>query len=155
VDHASAVGLVYVLLDTYATNDESVRASLGATLLLDDRNEPLPDALLVRPETGWLSADGFVAKVPELVVEVASPLTVSLDLNQKKRAYERNGVKEYIVWRTLDDAIDWFELVDGTFVAKVADSDGRVESTEFPGLVLDVAAALGGDEARVLAALGA
>jgi Uma2 family endonuclease len=28
------------------------------------------------------------------------------DLNDKMRAYSRNGVREYIVWRTEDGAID-------------------------------------------------
>jgi Uma2 family endonuclease len=32
--------------------------------------------------------------------------TVSIDLHDKKEAYRRNGVQEYIVWRTLQREID-------------------------------------------------
>jgi Uma2 family endonuclease len=33
--------------------------------------------------------------VPDLVVEVLSPSTKRIDQEQKKRVYERNGVREY------------------------------------------------------------
>ncbi len=150
--HAEPQSLMIVWLRAYARGKPGVRASSPASVLLDDRNEPQPDAILVRTTPGWRSDDGYIAKAPELVVEVAAS-TKSRDMNQKLRAYERNGVKEYIVWRTLDEAIDWFELVDGAFVAKAARAEGLIESTEFPGLVLDVTAALEGEEEKVLAAL--
>jgi hypothetical protein len=53
----------------------------------------------------------------------------------------------------LDEAVDWWELRDGEYVALPADADGVVESRAFPGLRLDVKALLAGDLAKVLAAL--
>ena len=152
--HAEPQALMLVWLRAYARTRPGIRALTPTSVLLDDLNEPESDAMLVRTTPGWLSADGFVAKAPELVVEIAST-SKSRDLNQKKRAYERNGVKEYIVWRTADSAIDWFELDSGAYRAKQPGADGRIESMELRGLVLDVPAMLAGDEARVLAALGA
>ncbi len=38
---------------------------------------------------------GFVPVVPDLVVEILSPSTKRIDQEQKKRIYERNGVREY------------------------------------------------------------
>ncbi len=108
--------------------------------------------MLLRTTPGWISDDGYVAKAPELVVEIAGS-SRSRDANQKRRAYERNGVGEYIVWRTLDNAIDWFVLRDGAFVAKLPDEDGRIESEQFRGLVMDVRAMLAMDRKAVLAAL--
>jgi Uma2 family endonuclease len=61
-------------------------------------------------------------------------------------------VKEYIVWRTYDRAIDWFRLVDGAF-ERVEPVDGRVESSIFPGLILDIDALLEGNYGKVLAAV--
>ncbi len=61
---------------------------------------------------------------------------------------------EYVVWRVLDGAIDWFEPRDGTYVAREPDEHGIVESTRFPGLRLHVPGLLAGDAAGVLAALG-
>jgi Uma2 family endonuclease len=43
--------------------------------------------------------------VPALIAEVAAP-TASNDLYDKKKAYRRNDIKEYIVWQVLDDKLD-------------------------------------------------
>ena len=152
IEHADPQGLVSDWLGAYAARREHIRRLLPATVLLDDINEPEPDAMLLRTTPGWLSADGYVAKAPELVVEIANT-SKSRDLHQKKAAYERNGVREYIVWRTAEAAIDWFELREGAYVSRAPDSAGRIESREFPGLVLDVPAMLAMDSAKVLAAL--
>lgn len=67
--------------------------------------------------------------------------------------YQRHGVIEYIVWRTLDGAIDWRRLQGDRYVLVQADEHGMIESTEFPGLRLDVPALLAGNRRKVLAAL--
>jgi Uma2 family endonuclease len=63
-------------------------------------------------------------------------------------------VREYIVWRTEDAAIDWFELVEGAYQRRQPDAAGIIESSQFPGLRLDVPAILAGDLAKVAATLG-
>ena len=62
-----------------------------------------------------------------------------------------NGVREYLVWRVLDDAFDWFRLVDGQYVLMEPDARGVIESREFPGLRLNVPGLLAGDLATVSA----
>ena len=42
----------------------------------------------------------YVAGAPELIAEIAVS-SVSYDLHDKLRAYHRNGVREYLVWRSL------------------------------------------------------
>jgi hypothetical protein len=71
----------------------------------------------------------------------------------KKEAFRRNGVHEYVVWRVLDGAIDWFRLRDGAYVPLAPDADGVVESDEFPGLRLHLPSMLAGDLVAVLARL--
>ena len=151
---AEQTGAIVLWLGTYAVRTSSVRFGNDGTLLLDDGNEPQPDALLWRPESSGahLNADGYIVGAPQLVVEVAAS-SVSYDLHEKKEAYRRNGVGEYIVWRVLDRAIDWFRLVDGTYVTVEPEPDGIVESNQFPGLRLHVPSMLAGDVAGVLAAL--
>lgn len=150
--HARPQSLLLLWLSTYALGNPALLATGPASVLLDDLNEPEPDALLLRTTPGWMSPDGYVVKAPELLVEIAAT-TKSRDLNQKKRAYERNGVKEYVVWRVADGAIDWFTLRDGSYRSRTPDSQGRIESEQFAGLVLDVPAALAFDSVRTLAAL--
>jgi Uma2 family endonuclease len=96
--------------------------------------------------------DDYVSGAPELVCEVAASST-SIDMHAKLRAYRRNGVKEYLVWRTIDRAVEWFELIDGTYVPMPADEKGRIRCKVFPGLWLDAAGLLAGDLAQVLAAV--
>ena len=97
-----------------------------------------------------VGADGYVEGGPELVAEVSAS-SASYDLGEKQAVYLRNEVCEYIVWRVLDRAIDWFVLRDGRYERLEPGADGILRSTTFPGLWLDSAAMIGGDSARVLA----
>ena len=87
-----------------------------------------------------------------MVAEVAAS-SASIDLGDKKRAYRRSGVQEYIVWQVFDQKIDWFQLQDGDYVSLVPDKQGIVQSQVFPGLWLDVEAMLQAEMRSVLAVL--
>ena len=110
------------------------------------RSQPRPGEAHIRP-------DGYVEGAPPLVVEIAAS-SASYDLHDKLRAYRRSGVQEYIVWRTLDGALDWLRLQEGEYVRVEPDVNGMIESAVFPGLRLNVPALLARDRAGVLAALG-
>ena len=150
--HAAMLGW----LGTYSASTPRVRVADNATVRLDLDNEPQPDALLrIDPEAGGrsrLSADDYVEGVPELIVEIAAS-SAAIDLHDKLRAYRRNGVQEYVVWRVLDRQIDWFVLSDDEYRPLSTDPAGMLESRAFPGLRLAVDALLEGDTARVLAEL--
>jgi Uma2 family endonuclease len=127
----------------------------NATVYLDGINEVQPDAFLWRPdEPGGprQTEDGYIVGPPQLVVEVAAS-SVSYDLHDKLEAYRRNGVREYVVWRVLDGAIDWLRLAEGAYVRIEPDAEGIVESEQFPGLRLDMPRMLAGDLPAVLARL--
>ena len=96
-------------------------------------------------------SDGYLEGAPELVVEVSAS-SASIDLHDKLRAYRRNGVQEYVVWRTRR-RIDWFELADGEYRLLPADDAGVVRSRVFPGLRIACRALLAGDLAAALAEL--
>jgi Uma2 family endonuclease len=134
-------------------HSDSIQVYTPGTIRLDADNVVEPDLFARRHEgTSRIGDDGFLYGPPELVVEVAGSSVVR-DLHDKMDAYRRNGVREYIVWRTKDAAIDWFELVEGAYQRREPDAAGIIESTQFPGLRLDVAAMLEGDLAKVAAAL--
>ena len=154
--HAQPHGAIAAWLGTYSAHTPHTSALDNATVRLDLDNEPQPDALLrIDAAAGGqsrLSADDYVEGAPELVVEIAAS-SASYDLHAKRNVYRRNGVLEYIVWRVLDDAVDWFVLEDGEYRPLAADAGGVVESARFPGLRLAVGALLAGDVAAVLAEL--
>lgn len=145
-------------LGLYRIKTPRVQCGDNVTSRLDHDNEPQPDAVMFLPvEIGGkakVDADGYLAGAPELVCEVSSS-TVSIDMNDKLNVYRRNGVKEYLVWRVEDGAIDWFELVEGRYVPLAIDESGVVRSKVFPGLWLDLPALLKDDLAAVAPAVDA
>lgn len=124
----------------------------NSSLRLDLDNMPQPDIFLyILPESGGtirIREDGFVEGAPELIAEVASS-SVSYDLHAKLQVYRRNGVREYIVWRVRDQAIDWFLLREGEYERNAVGADGLHRSEAFPGLWLDANALARGDRIAI------
>ena len=153
LQHAAVASWIGV----YASRHPDLLAMVDTTVFLEPETEVQPDAMLFREPAVLGGAhfrdDDYVEGAPQLVVEVAAS-SVSYDLHDKLRAYERAGTAEYIVWRVLDGALDWFRLQDGTYARVEPGADGLIESSTFPGLRLHVAKLLAGDMAGVLAALG-
>ena len=143
-------------LGIYRAWTPGVRIADNTTVRLDMDNEPQPDALaFLLPTHGGqvhISADDYVEGAPELVGEIAAS-TASIDLNAKFRSYQRNGVREYVVWRTLDRLVDWFVSRDSRFVPLSPGNDGILRSEVFPGLWLDARALVVSDLAAVLRVL--
>lgn len=154
--HALQRSLVLSWLEPYRTATPGVLGGHRGPLRLDANNMPRPDVFLcVRSAHGGqtrIDNDGCVAGAPELIAEMAASST-SYALYNKLNAYRRNGVREYIVWRVLDQAIDWFILREGAYERLAPDTNGIFESEVFPGLWLDPAALLQGDLATVMQVL--
>ncbi len=140
----------------YRAGTPGMRAGDNSSIRLDLGNMPQPDAVaIIEPECGGrarVGAEGYVEGGPELVGKVSAS-TDDHDLGAKLEAYRRNGVREYIVWRVLDRAVNWFILRDDQYQRLEPGADGILRSTVFPGLWLDPAALTAGDSARVLAVL--
>jgi Uma2 family endonuclease len=154
--HSNPHSQIVTWLGYYAVNTPGVESGDNGTTRLDLDNEPQPDALLIIQSEcdgqSRISEDDYIEGAPELVAEVASS-SVSCDLGDKLKAYRRNGVREYVVWRVLDREIDWFVFRNGRFEAILPGPDGILRSTVFPGLWLDPAALLRGDLPAAFAVL--
>ena len=61
-------------------------------------------------------------------MEVA-PSSASHDLHDKLNVYRRNGVREYLIWRILDERIDGFDLVDDEYRSLLAGGGTKVASS--------------------------
>jgi Uma2 family endonuclease len=156
VHHGKPDAIVQAWLVTYASRHPDTEALTNTTVILDAENTVQPDALLRRlPEHGGLSRvdeAGYLAGAPELVVEVATS-SASIDLRDKRRAYCRSGVREYVVWLVAEARLEWFCLEGDEYRPQSPDAEGRFHSRVFPGLRLPVAPLLACDSARVLEAL--
>jgi Uma2 family endonuclease len=143
-------------LGNYRVATPGVEGGDNGSLRLDLDNMPQPDAFLRILEScggqSRIDADDYVDGAPELIAEVAAT-SASYDLHDKMNVYRRNGVKEYIVWRTFDRAIDYFILRDGRYDALAPAARGILQSQVFPGLWLDRVSLIAGDLQKVAAVL--
>jgi Uma2 family endonuclease len=154
--HSSPHGSIVIWVGNYKVNTPGLELGDNGSVRLDDINEPQPDAMLFIPKNlggqSEISDDDYVERAPELVVEVASS-SESYDLGAKLTAYQRNGVREYVVWRASERRVDWFVLENDQFKRLEPGDDGILRSRVFPGLWLDRAALVRGDLKSVLAVL--
>ena len=153
--HGIPDNLIQVWLGTYAASTPGVVAAANATVRLDGASVPQPDVLLMIDGplgSARRGRDGYIVGAPELIAEVAAS-TATIDLHDKLDAYRKAGVREYIVWCTMEKQFFWFALSEGEYVAMKPDKKGILHSTVFPGLCLDVKALMSRKAAKVLAAL--
>jgi hypothetical protein len=154
--HAQPHSLLNAWLTNYHIETDGTLVGDAVSVRLDGTNEPQPDlALFIDPAFGGrsiVSDDDYIEGAPELLAEIAAS-TVSIDLGIKKTAYQRNGVQEYIVWRVLDQQVDWFYLENGQYFELLADADGITRSRVFPGLWLDSSALIQNQMKRVMTVL--
>jgi len=150
--HLKAAGWIHL----YEAHTPGVEAADNATVRLDLDNEPQPDVILrILPERGGATSDSeddYVEGAPELCVEVASS-SAAYDCHSKKRAYRRNGVREYLIWLVGEGKIEWWRLAEDEYRLIEPDADGVIKSHVFPGLWLDADALLAHDSKRVIEVL--
>ena len=156
VEHGQPHSAINTWIGTYGALTPGVMVCDNTTVRLDADNEPQPDVLLRidanRGGQSRISEDNYIEGAPELAVEVAAS-SASYDLHDKKRAYRRNGVQEYLVWQASSQSFIWFSLQAGEYVALTADGSGILRSQIFPGLWLNVDAFVTGNLSRVLETL--
>jgi hypothetical protein len=138
--HAEPDGLLQGWLCNYGLGTPGVKHGTNGTVRLGADDVLQPDGFLrIVPEAGGkaqLDGKGYLVGPPELAVEVAAS-SVSIDTREKLNSYRRSGVREYLVWRTQEKAIDWWLLDGDDYVPLAPDADGISRSRVFPGLWLD------------------
>lgn len=143
-------------LGAYEGASPGVQGADNASIRLDLENIPQPDVcLFIDPSLGGqarISEDDYIEDAPEFIGEVAAS-RVSDDTTTKLQVYRRNSVREYLIWRVQDRAIDWYVLRGSLFVKQEPDADGLYRSKVFPGLWLDASALIRGDAVAVRTAL--
>jgi Uma2 family endonuclease len=139
--HSNPDGLIQSWLWAYQAETPGIGVINKTTTILGATSEPEPDGgLFILPTHGGHCTTGgkTLKGAPELLIEVANS-SAAIDLNQKKRDYETYGVQEYLVVLAEEQAVIWWQLVDGVYQEIPASSDGYFYSVIFPGLWLDAA----------------
>jgi Uma2 family endonuclease len=136
---------------SYRIETPGIEGAASSSVRLDSANMPQPDLIAwIEPDKGGQCrlTDDYLTDAPEMVGEISAN-TKHLDLGLKFQIYQRNGVREYIVWRVLDKAVDWFVLRGQRYYRLEPGADGITRSEIFPGLWLDGAALVARDMAQV------
>lgn len=138
--HGRFEPLLASMLMHYQMKTPGVEVLQHTSTIMDEWNEPQPDLQLrIQSEYGGTSSvdsDEDIAGAPELVIEVAHS-SVSIDLKVKRKIYEKQGVREYIVVCIDAEELRWFIMDHGE---RDLDADGILRSDQFPGLWFDSAA---------------
>jgi Uma2 family endonuclease len=127
--HQEAAGTLYRLLGNYLEANpigECYHAPFD--VLLSEKTVVEPDILFVSRERLEITTEEGLIAAPDLVVEVLSKSTRHRDLGAKRRAYGKNGVREY--WIVDPDArrVDVYTLEQGNLVKQVHATSGEVAS---------------------------
>jgi Uma2 family endonuclease len=140
----------------YVSATPGTDGSDNSSVRLDLENMPQPDLfLMILASHGGqakIDEEGYLEGSPELIAEIAAT-SASYDLHEKLKVYQRSGVREYLVWRTLDQQFDLLSLNPGNHQAIAPDAQGILRSQIFPGLWIDSEALFAGDLAKALATL--
>ncbi|MBE9255900.1 Uma2 family endonuclease [Dolichospermum sp. LEGE 00246] len=156
--HAEPHAKLVIWLGNYQIATPGIKLGIEPTIRLDQDNEPQPDGILFIDQSlggkSRITVDDYIEGSPELVAEIAAS-SAAYDLHDKKKAYRRNGIQEYIVWQSLEKKLNWFQLHESEYISLEPDADGVIKSQVMPGLWLAVPALLAGDMIQVLAVLQA
>ena len=154
--HGKPHATMMSILGIYQMSTKGIDLFDNVTYIVGDFYEPQPDAVLrINENNGgksWINDDDYLEGSPELIVEISSS-TASYDLHDKLEIYEKKGVQEYIVWRVLDEQIDWFALENGKYERLAPNKQEIVESKVFSGLRLNIQAILEDNLQKVLSDL--
>lgn len=118
------------------------------TLVSFTRNDYEPDIIYFSPAIAHtLEPDQWKYPVPNLIVEVLSRHTRTLDRGVKKDDYEAHGVSEYWIVDPKAETIEQFVLTGGKYELAAQQSEGSFACRAIAGLVMPVRAAFD-DEAN-------
>jgi len=149
--HATPQFELLSFLGFYRWETPGVLGGGAASIILDVESAPECDAFLAVDQKfgGRIRFDerGYIHGGPDLLAEISNS-SLKHDLGAKKDLYRKFHVKEYVVWRVKEKAIDWFVL-RGQAYEPLPASDGIYRSEAFPGLWLAASALVAGDFAKV------
>ncbi|MEY2878321.1 MAG: hypothetical protein RLZZ15_701 [Verrucomicrobiota bacterium] len=136
--HQDVAGNLHLLLANYVRKHRLGKvciAPLDVYLTADSVVQP-DVFFLSRGNLSLLQADG-VHGAPDLVVEIISPSTATLDKKRKRALYARCGVQElWLVDPLLEQIHRYVFATDAAKPVRIVDSEETFESPLLPGLVV-------------------
>ena len=141
VRHQVVVGTIFRILDSYARASGGTALVAPLDIVFDEFDVVQPDVLFFRAErVHVLQPDAVTRHAPDIVVEVLSPSTASMDRGRKMHVFARYGVPEYWIVAPAAQRIEVHTLEEGAYRAtQVASGGGTVRSVLLPDLTFEAA----------------
>jgi Uma2 family endonuclease len=103
-----------------------------------ETNQYLVPDLLINCDSSKVAKNG-IKGAPEMIIEILSASTASVDKIKKFRKYQESGVKEYWIVEPDQKLISVFKLdMNGKYSIINTYDEGQVEVGVLPGLVIDL-----------------
>lgn len=106
---------------------------------LSDTNLFQPDIIFVSNERARIIGETNIQGAPDLVIEIASTRTRTLDRTVKRELYERFGVLEYWMAEPIEETVEQLRLENGKFATVGHYTRAHSITTPLlPGLAIDL-----------------
>src|SRR5690348_10446891 len=113
--HQSAVGETFFIFMTCAKTIGGKAFTAPIEVYLDAHNIFEPDVLYLAPDTKCVVEEKRLLGAPDLVVEVLSRSTAKNDRENKFRAYQKFGVREYWIIDPVNAYLEVYVLEGAVF----------------------------------------
>ncbi len=122
------------LFDWVREHGTGLALAAPTDVVLDNIQVLQPDLLYIADDNRGEIVDGRFHGAPDLVVEIVSPTSRSRDSIVKPMRYARFGVREFWLVDPDHRSITAYDLVDGLYTERLADTDGSLASGVMGGL---------------------
>jgi Uma2 family endonuclease len=138
VTHQQLLGALYIMIHQSCHANGIILFS-PLDVFLDDDNHFQPDLVFILHQNGSIITEKRIEGAPDLVAEILSPSTSQNDKINKKRQYERHGVKEYWLIDPVHRTVDQFVLSAGKYeLYETYGNRGRLTSPIFSCAAIDM-----------------
>ncbi len=114
--HVRVMDRLYLAIGNYLKDKKYIASTESMTIYYDRVNYVKPDLTIVRDENKF-SERGYEG-IPELIVEILSPLSRIYDRKIKFYLYQKIAVKEYWIIELSSKSIEQYVLKDGLYELK-------------------------------------
>ncbi len=122
------------ILKGHARTIGAIVAFSPVDVYLDNKNVFQPDLLLVKKENLAIITERGLQGAPDLAVEIISPSNAFKDRNQKRRLYQKFGVKEYWIMDPGNRTLEIYDFSSEETPILYLVGEGEVTSNLLPGL---------------------
>jgi Uma2 family endonuclease len=144
LEHNDAAGKIYVLLRPFVDARRLGVVGIEKLLISLDRNDYEPDVVFWKREKSDAFTPGQMKfPAPDLIVEVLSDSTESIDRGIKYDDYAAAGVDEYWIVDASTRIVEQYLLQGDHYVLKMKSETGKLVSRAVEGFTADVPAFFG------------